>query len=419
LSAQKATNKTSAKKQATARKVGIKNVSNSRSSAKKNAGGNAGSGGRGNGGNTGSGVSGKGRNAGNAGNSGRGNGRNAGNTGRNAGRNSNRNTAADNDERMYEADKPAVFDSRIRRELLGIFIAIVAIALFIAVVAPGNAILPGVISDTLRTVFGIGAYIMPFMMFIWAASYFVEQGITGSSLRLVLGLSIIFFSVLSIASALTPGAIENPDLIFEQVSLMKHGGYIGGGVAWFLFSLVGMVISFVILAGLLVFGCVLIGFSITNAVSRLRELVLQRQEDLLDPCDKLVIGELRIDLCNGSYDFRRMIAHSLPCPRCGYAAGLLSLCPPVQEYHPKNDGNYKKRLPGTLRGTVTVAPAAVPTVPAAPGVVIVEIPDIGDAVVGNDRRQYQQRKRQSAEPDKMFFQSQNLPAPYMGESEGT
>jgi S-DNA-T family DNA segregation ATPase FtsK/SpoIIIE len=177
-----------------------------------------------------------------------------------------------------DAKRPPLIDSRLKHELWGVLIAILAIALFIAVVAPGTAILSNAISDMFRLVIGIGAYILPFLMFIWAAGFFIEKDISAMALRLGLGLAIILVSILAIAGITTPDAARVPDLIFERAELMTHGGYVGGGIAWVLLQLVGNSIAFVILIGLIIIGAVLIGFSITGLVARIRGLISRRRE---------------------------------------------------------------------------------------------------------------------------------------------
>ena len=174
--------------------------------------------------------------------------------------------------------RPAILDTRLKRELIGIFIAILAIALFIAVVAPGTAVLSRGVSDTFRLVFGLGAFALPFLMLLWAISFFVEQPMVTSTARLAIGLVIIFLSALSIIGLMTPGAVGRPDLIFAQEALVSHGGYTGGGIAWALLELVGQAISLVILIGLVILGAVLIGFSITGIISRFAAWVTARRD---------------------------------------------------------------------------------------------------------------------------------------------
>ncbi|MCL1847770.1 MAG: DNA translocase FtsK [Coriobacteriia bacterium] len=172
---------------------------------------------------------------------------------------------------------PPILDLRLKRELIGIFIAVIAIVLFIAVIAPGTAFLPRLVSDAFLLSFGMGSYVLPFLLFIWAVSFFVERSVASSTLRLVSGLIIIFISALSLIALSSPGAKSNPDLIFNQAALMSHGGYVGGGVTWALLNMVGEAISIVILIGLVVVGAVLIGFSITGMVNRILSLLANRR----------------------------------------------------------------------------------------------------------------------------------------------
>jgi S-DNA-T family DNA segregation ATPase FtsK/SpoIIIE len=175
-------------------------------------------------------------------------------------------------------ERHPLLESRIKRELIGILIAILAIALFIATVVPGTAILSRVVSDFLRLVIGLGAYILPVLMLIWAASFFIEKSVVNTALRLGIGLAIIFVSALAILGVMTPDSPRDPGLIFDQAALMAHGGFVGGGIAWVLLRLVGQGIALVILVGLILIGAVLIGFSITGVVSRLRNLLAKRHD---------------------------------------------------------------------------------------------------------------------------------------------
>jgi S-DNA-T family DNA segregation ATPase FtsK/SpoIIIE len=190
------------------------------------------------------------------------------------------------------SDAP-LLGSRLKRELIGVLIAVLAVALFIAVVAPGTAILSRAVSDIFRSIIGLGAYILPFLMFIWAASFFVEKGVAASALRLGIGLALIFASILAIASVATPGAASNPDLVFGQATVMARGGYVGSGIAWALLKLVGEAISFVILIGLILVGAVLIGFSITGVVARVKDLVARRRAS--GAGDELGLGAYDLD----------------------------------------------------------------------------------------------------------------------------
>ncbi|MDR2587711.1 MAG: DNA translocase FtsK 4TM domain-containing protein, partial [Coriobacteriales bacterium] len=197
-------------------------------------------------------------------------------------------------------NRAPLLDKGLKRELVGLLIAILAIVLLIAVVAPGSAPLSRGISDLFHLVIGLGAYVFPFLMLAWAASFFIEKGVATTATRLGIGLVVIFVSVLSILGVSTSGAAQQPDLVFETSALMVHGGYVGGGIAWALLKLVGQPIAFVILIGLILVGAVLIGFSITGLVTRLRELLASRRKTN----DEVLLP--------GAYDLEGDVADSRP-----------------------------------------------------------------------------------------------------------
>jgi S-DNA-T family DNA segregation ATPase FtsK/SpoIIIE len=173
--------------------------------------------------------------------------------------------------------RPALLDVRLRREIVGVLVAVLAIALFIAVVSPGTAILSRTVSDVVLHVIGLGAYLLPFLMLVWAAGFFIERDSASVAVRLALGMALIFVSVLALASLMTPDASLRPDLVFEPAALSAHGGYVGGAVAWALLNLVGQGIALVILIGLVLVGAVLVGFSITGLVARVKALLARRR----------------------------------------------------------------------------------------------------------------------------------------------
>jgi S-DNA-T family DNA segregation ATPase FtsK/SpoIIIE len=123
---------------------------------------------------------------------------------------------------------------------------------------------------------GLGAWIIPFVLLLWSASFFVQRDLTNSTVRFGSGILLILLGILSIAATSTQGAAADPALLFATESLKLHGGYIGAGIAWCLIELVGSVITIVILVGLILAGAILIGFSITGLVERIKGLFTNR-----------------------------------------------------------------------------------------------------------------------------------------------
>lgn len=193
-------------------------------------------------------------------------------------------------------ERAPILDTRLKRELVGVLIAVFAVALFIMIIAPGNAIISRAVCTAMRHFVGLGAYVLPLLLLIWAASFFAPQGIGTSALRLGIGLTLIFVALLGIAGVLTPAVSTNAALIFKSEALMAHGGYIGGALAWVLLKLVGEAIAFVLLIGIIIVGIVLIGFSITALVARVRDRIVRRhtkepQEESLSAYDLTGEGE--------------------------------------------------------------------------------------------------------------------------------
>jgi S-DNA-T family DNA segregation ATPase FtsK/SpoIIIE len=157
-----------------------------------------------------------------------------------------------------------MLDDRARREIVGITLAFLGVALLIAVLSRHTGIVTDATASALRMAFGIGAYVIPVFLILWGVSFFVRAEI--HELRTGLGLALVALSVISIAALTSPkGAIlSDPNVV------ATHGGYVGGGVAWALDATVGPAIGYVLLGGLVVVGLIVTGLSITGLVEWVR-----------------------------------------------------------------------------------------------------------------------------------------------------
>jgi S-DNA-T family DNA segregation ATPase FtsK/SpoIIIE len=154
--------------------------------------------------------------------------------------------------------------TRVKNDLTGLVLIIVAVVLLVIVALPSDAIGARFLSDALRRVFGQGAFVLPFLLLAWAATFFVRKRLTNAPVRLALGLGVIYLALLGVFAALTPQAVADPDRIFTPALLTSQGGYVGGALAWALLSLVGQVPTMILLVGLMLAGLVLIGLSLTG-----------------------------------------------------------------------------------------------------------------------------------------------------------
>ena len=176
-----------------------------------------------------------------------------------------------------------------RNDIVGVVAAVLAVALFIALISPSSAIVTRAMSHSLVSCFGSGALLFPLALFVFALTFFIdgEGPISG---RVAIGLLLIVLAVLALLSINLPEAELAPDAVITPGILEGGGGYVGGGIAWLLLKLVGRTIGNVLLAGMIIAGIVVCGFSISGAVSKLRanaseageaarERLMQRREE--------------------------------------------------------------------------------------------------------------------------------------------
>ena len=165
---------------------------------------------------------------------------------------------------------PTPLRGSARGDIVGLFIAVLAIAMMVAVVSPSSAPVTYATHYVLQLVFGAGALLFPLSLLIFAATFFVDID-NAMALRITLGLTLVVVSLLSIVSLNVAGAEANPDLVLDVDVAMEAGGYVGGGIAWALLKTVGLLVGDVVLGGFIVAGVVVSGFSISGAVSTVRE----------------------------------------------------------------------------------------------------------------------------------------------------
>lgn len=170
-------------------------------------------------------------------------------------------------------------DGSMREDLIGIALAVIGIALFVAVIIPADAMLTVAISDGLKHVLGLGAYVVPFVLVFWGATFFFKtEGVKVG--RLVIGLAIMLIALMAMFSLFAPGTIEAlPYSLFDDDVLVGGGGYVGSGISWALMTLFGRIIAAIILVGIFVAGLVIAGVSISRPFLALKNFVSRKKED--------------------------------------------------------------------------------------------------------------------------------------------
>lgn len=167
-------------------------------------------------------------------------------------------------------DVEPLVEPSANRDIAGVVIAVLAIASFIAVISPATAPVTAVVAGFYHLGFGLGAYVLPIVILLFAATLFLGED-SPLNIRSVAGGAVVFIAVVSILSLMVPGTSDSCDLMFVPQNLSASGGYIGAFVASALQNALGKPIAMVVLLGLAVVGFVIIGFSVGGVLRSARD----------------------------------------------------------------------------------------------------------------------------------------------------
>lgn len=173
----------------------------------------------------------------------------------------------------------------VHGDILGVFIAVLAVAMVVSLVVPTTAPVTASVGAFLRMLFGAGALLFPFALFVFAMTFFIDVD-EAISARVAAGLALIVVAILSLISLNAEGAMNNPNMVLLQTNVVGLGGYVGGGVAWCLLKSVGVWVGNVFLAGVILTGVIVCGFSISGAVTAVREHAADVRENYLDTIEQ-------------------------------------------------------------------------------------------------------------------------------------
>ncbi|NTW27855.1 MAG: DNA translocase FtsK [Coriobacteriia bacterium] len=162
--------------------------------------------------------------------------------------------------------RPTMLEDRARRDITGVILSALAIALMIAVMSSHTGVATDAGARALKMTFGIGAYLIPVFVLLWGVSFFVRTEVQEA--RTGLGLGLVILSAISMSSLTIPN-----QAFFDAATLANHGGYVGDGVAWVLARFLGTAIGSVVLVTLGIVGLVITGLSITSLVEWARTLI--------------------------------------------------------------------------------------------------------------------------------------------------
>ena len=192
-----------------------------------------------------------------------------------------------------------IIDERTKRDISAVALIVLSIALFAMVFMGSEGVVTGAISLGLRFCFGIGAYVLPFLLIGLAATLLIRFEREMVPARVAIGFGLLFLAFLTIVSLFTPGADVDPNCLFIQVLLVDHGGYVGGAIAWAGLELFGLTVSMILMIGLIIIALIVIGFSLSSLIENIRAHAAGRsdasgdEEDGFDHLPRMSFARVR------------------------------------------------------------------------------------------------------------------------------
>lgn len=167
-------------------------------------------------------------------------------------------------------DGDGIIDSTTRRDIVGVvFIVLAVVMMLLAAMPSSDAVLSGIASKGIHLAFGVGCYILPFVLLAIGLTFLYRFRTERVPARAAIGLTVIFVALLGFIALFAPISNvgkDDPSLLFAEYALVGYGGYIGSSLAWCGIMLLGRVISGVIFVGLMVIGLLIVGFSISKLI---------------------------------------------------------------------------------------------------------------------------------------------------------
>ncbi len=166
-------------------------------------------------------------------------------------------------------------DSETNSKIVGICLAALsAIFCFICLFDTTDGAVSSAVARAIRLTFGAGCFLVPIFLLICSVICFLSQKKIINTKRIIVGLLIVFFSIISLISFAAPIAnlgVDEPSLLFSERNLLNYGGYVGSSIFWVLITLFGRVVSFIILITVVLIGIVISGFSFNSILSKFKE----------------------------------------------------------------------------------------------------------------------------------------------------
>ncbi len=173
-----------------------------------------------------------------------------------------------------------LLDDGTRHDIVGIVLIVLGVALFFAVLVQTDAVVTHALATAIHLCLGLGAYLLPVVLIVVGVSFLVRIERDHIHARITIGLLMILVAVLALLALYTPTAAIYPSHIFVAEQLVARGGYLGGGIAWAGITLLGQLVTCIVLVGFALAGMVVIGFSVSRIIERIREQAAMEDEEL-------------------------------------------------------------------------------------------------------------------------------------------
>lgn len=169
-----------------------------------------------------------------------------------------------------EVPQSTILDDRTKRDIVSVVIIIIGIALFATVLVSPDGVVTGALALALRFSLGVGMYVLPVLLIILGVTFLIRFQNEMVPARVGIGFALLFIAFLTIVALFTPGSESDPNVLFAQVYLVSHGGYLGAGIAWAGLRLFGSTVSIILMVGLIIIALIIIGFSLSSLYERIK-----------------------------------------------------------------------------------------------------------------------------------------------------
>ncbi len=188
------------------------------------------------------------------------------------------------DKKPVETNSARILDDNTKRDIAGVIFIILAIVfMLIVALPPDNALVSDFASEWLHLGFGVGSYLLPFVLAAIGITFLYRTQQERVPTRAAIGLGVVFVALLGFIALFTPITtlgVDNTNLLFSENMLVNYGGYIGAGIAWAGITLFGHIVTGVVLVGAMLVGVLIIGFSISKLIDLLKKKKREHEERL-------------------------------------------------------------------------------------------------------------------------------------------